>query len=333
MVLPLLGGLVGSAIAGTGALGGIAAGLSPLMASAIGSGLGSFVETGDLKEAAMTGALSGLGGAMLGGTAANVAQGATGQGLTEAAKAAGVNASTQAGANLLQNMGQGAAVQGLQKEALNEAVKTGIGGLGGGEIMGNLGSYGKYMLQDPARIAAMTGAAVGPAAMYKPEGGRGYGPPKRGFQPGGARYNAPGGGIGEFDYRYPTNYQDGGIVKMQEGGAVGMPSEKDVITDAVAAIEGRHPAPEIALAKFVQTYGKDALMELVSSVRRGDMQRNRTEDTGMVYGPQTGMDMVPAKNVDNGQDVLLESGEYVLPKATVDAVGEENLDELRAATA
>ena len=51
MVLPLLLGLGGSALAGTGAI----TGLSALTAGALGSGLGSFIETGDLGEGIKTG--------------------------------------------------------------------------------------------------------------------------------------------------------------------------------------------------------------------------------------------------------------------------------------
>ena len=56
MVLPLLLGLAGSALGGTGALGAMGA----LGAGALGSGLGRFIETGDLGKGIETG-LSGLG--------------------------------------------------------------------------------------------------------------------------------------------------------------------------------------------------------------------------------------------------------------------------------
>ena len=64
-------GALGSLGAGTGALGGVLAGLSPALAGAIGSGLGTFIETGDLKKGLLGGIAgyglgkfaSGLGGA------------------------------------------------------------------------------------------------------------------------------------------------------------------------------------------------------------------------------------------------------------------------------
>ena len=57
MVLPLLFGLAGSALGGAGALGSLGA----LGAGALGSGLGRFVETGDLGKGIETGLTSFLG--------------------------------------------------------------------------------------------------------------------------------------------------------------------------------------------------------------------------------------------------------------------------------
>ena len=60
--LGMILGALGSLGAGTGALGGVLAGLSPALAGAIGSGLGTFIETGDLKK----GLLGGVAGYGLG---------------------------------------------------------------------------------------------------------------------------------------------------------------------------------------------------------------------------------------------------------------------------
>ena len=61
-MLPILFGLGGSALAGAGMLGG----MSALTAGALGSGLGSYLETGDLGQGIQTGLLSFLGGKALG---------------------------------------------------------------------------------------------------------------------------------------------------------------------------------------------------------------------------------------------------------------------------
>ena len=62
MALPLLLGLAGSGLAGAGMLGGMGA----LTAGALGSGLGSYLETGDLGKGIQTGLTSFLGGKLLG---------------------------------------------------------------------------------------------------------------------------------------------------------------------------------------------------------------------------------------------------------------------------
>jgi hypothetical protein len=61
-MLPLLLGLGGSALGGAGMLGGLGA----LSAGALGSGLGSFLETGDLGKGIQTGLMSYMGGKALG---------------------------------------------------------------------------------------------------------------------------------------------------------------------------------------------------------------------------------------------------------------------------
>ena len=62
MALPLLLGLAGSGLAGAGMLGSMGA----LTAGALGSGLGSYLETGDLGKGIQTGLTSFLGGKLLG---------------------------------------------------------------------------------------------------------------------------------------------------------------------------------------------------------------------------------------------------------------------------
>ena len=176
----------------------------------------------------------------------------------------------------------------------------------------------------------MVGSAVGPAMAWKPDElpkervprGR-----KLGYSDAYTQGYGPAGPY-ERDYGFVSNMAQGGIVGMQQGGPVGGENEKTVTSDAIAALQGAHPAPEIALAKYVQTFGEDALKELVASVRRGDQQMNASGATGEVYGPGGG-DMVPAQNASNGQDIMLEDGEYVLPKEMAQDMGYEELDQAR----
>ncbi len=80
-MLPMLLGLAGSGLAGAGMLGGMGA----LTAGALGSGLGSYLETGDLGKGIQTGLMSFLGGKALG----SMMGGATGATPTAAGAGAG----------------------------------------------------------------------------------------------------------------------------------------------------------------------------------------------------------------------------------------------------
>jgi len=66
MALPLILGLLGSTL-GAGATSGVLATLGSVGAGALGSGLGRFLETGDLEEGLKTGAMSFAGGTALKG--------------------------------------------------------------------------------------------------------------------------------------------------------------------------------------------------------------------------------------------------------------------------
>lgn len=126
----------------------------------------------------------------------------------------------------------------------------------------------------------------------------------------------------------PVRLCGGGIVALAEGGETpSKPNEREVISGAIAAVQGRHPQPEIALAQFVQRFGENALRTLVDKVQSGEMEdtadRFARGENGEVRGPGDGSgvdDMVPAKMDDGSGDVLLSDGEYVLRKDAVDSL-------------
>jgi LysM repeat protein len=133
---------------------------------------------------------------------------------------------------------------------------------------------------------------------------------------------------------------EGGIMSLveAEGG-----NEKTLISDAIAAIESgaEDEAAAVALAKFVQVHGEDALRDLVEKVQSGDYADTRERfangENGIVNGPGDGSgtdDKVPA-TIDGEKDVLLAAGEMVLRKKTTDALeaalGEGGLDAVNAA--
>jgi LysM repeat protein len=137
-----------------------------------------------------------------------------------------------------------------------------------------------------------------------------------------------------------TMAAEGGIMSLveAEGG-----NEKTLISDAIAAIESgaEDEAAAVALAKFVQVHGEDALRNLVEKVQSGDYADTRERfangENGIVNGPGDGSgtdDKVPA-TIDGKQDVLLTNNEYVLREPTTAALeaalGEGGLDAVNAA--
>jgi hypothetical protein len=129
-----------------------------------------------------------------------------------------------------------------------------------------------------------------------------------------------------YSYDALTNYRDRGVLPYAEGGEVEKPNEKTEIVEAIAAIKGQHPQPEVALGKFLAKYGEDALRDLVDSVQSGEFDetvgRFAAGEKGMVRGPGDGSgtdDKVPA-TIDGEQDVLLTDGEFVMRKESTDAL-------------
>lgn len=271
MVLPLIGGLIGSSLAAGGMMS-----MSPLLASALGSGIGAFIETGDPKDALTAGATGYLGGSMLGGMAGNA-------------------------------LGAGSSAAPTQMAGYGPGISYSPPSLPSGGISG--------LMKNPEFIKGATGAVT--SGLMMPQSySSGY---KSGAGGGGEEAPAPGrsltrprdSGSREFDYKVQPNYG------LEDGGQV--LDEKAIVQDAVSAIKGQHPEPEIALGRFLQMYGEDALRELVSAVKRGDMEGGKAD--GTVRGPMVDGDIVPARNMTDGSDVMLESGEFVMPNEAVAGIG------------
>ena len=121
----------------------------------------------------------------------------------------------------------------------------------------------------------------------------------------------------------------GPMTTMAEGGKVPAPAnEKSVITAAVGAIKGEmdKPAAAVALAAFVQKYGKDSLRDLVDRVQSGELDQTVASSTGKLAGPGDGMnDRIPA-TIGGQQDVLLSDGEFIVPADVVSGLGNGSSD-------
>ncbi len=225
MVLPLIFSALGSALGGAGALGGIGA----LGGAALGSGLGTLAETGDLEKGILSGLGAFAGGAALGaltGGAAGAAGGAASGGPAVGANlakagipgAGGVAALPTKAA--LSTIGTSAApmnvaapgIAGIGKNAMNFAgskmgMATGIGSMVGSSLAGPKGQESETYGNKGSGETEMNAI---PRPLQTP--GAGYRP---GFDP-------------EFDYgvgKVPTagqvlNYRDKGInpYRMAGGG-------------------------------------------------------------------------------------------------------------------
>ena len=333
-MLPMILGFLGSAFAPAigGALG--IASLTPLVAGAVGTGLGTAIEQKDLGAGIKAGLGSFVGGKLLGGL----------MGSTAGAAAAG-GAASGAGGTTTQLLPQLQAAQASQAGGLNSLVSSGAAsqpGLFGSGMLGGALQGGMNFMQSPEGI----GSAIGSAMATPPPqvGTQGTQPTAVGpaeFLPIPTQVEAPPedyqpGVDPEFNYQpgRPYTYeelvayrdQNQGVQQYAEGGEVEQPNEKTEIVEAIAAIKGQHPQPEIALGKFLAKYGEEALRDLVDSVQSGEFDDTRERfangENGEVVGPGDGSgvdDKVPA-TIDGEQDVLLADGEFVLRKDSTDAI-------------
>jgi len=361
VALPFLLSALGSAAAGASLLGT----MSPLIAGALGAGIGSWAETGDITKGIRTGLTSGLmgaaGGALVGGGASAAGTGALTAGQQTALEGAKMAAAQQA-AN--------APASGIMGMFRN--MQPGTTAVTDGPLAGGLSAIGQGPGQVPLMQAAqagfrngtMTGAGIGTAlggammsqppmpeipgqnSVDRPQAA----PANRAFTPAPAGYDA--GYQPEWQFfdpsPTPSTYSGGGRVQyrptgmqpvtMAAGGIAdaGMnqelttePNDKDVVQGAIAAVEGRLPEEQAALmmGEFLNRFGEDALRRLVDDVQTGKAAGERGDVEGPVRGPGDGMDdLVPARMDDGSNDVLLSDGEFVIPADVVSGIGNGSSD-------
>ena len=117
-----------------------------------------------------------------------------------------------------------------------------------------------------------------------------------------------------------------GLMGMAKGGPTAPKppgsNDKTVTSEAIAALQGRHPNPQVALAHYLKRFGQGAFRELVDKVQSGTPM----QEGGHVTGPGDGMsDNIPATG-PGGSDVLLADGEYVVPADVVSGLGNGSTD-------
>ena len=359
MVLPLIGSFLAQSV-----LPGMVTGMSPLVAGAIGSGIGSLLQGDSLDEAIGSGFGSYFGGKLLGSF------GAAGQG-GEAAKAAttknvmGQNMVTSPAGqglfgaptmttvaqpvNLLNPSASGTDLFGAAKLAMKQGAANVVANpmIAAGSALGSMA--GQAMMAPPPDIETeekdlrrreaqpVERNVTFPIAGYDPGVDPEY---NYGFvNPGANQIQVQylkDGGLAR--YKNPSmmgmsvELSEGGLASLAEGGDVEeapqMPNEKDVIVNAVNAVKGNIPEDQaaIVLAQFVQTYGEDALEELVEDVQKGEYDNVGGKADGMVDGGGDGMsDSVPA-TIDGQEDLLVSKDEYVIDAPTVAMIGNGSSD-------
>lgn len=314
-MLPVLFGLGGSALAGAGLIG-----MKPLLAGAIGSGLGSLAQGDDLGTALGTGIMSYFGGKALN----SVLGGAAGSGV---GTAAGTTSNLAANA---------APVTAFTQPAVAPGSSAVAGTLAGNTAAGAGGSSILQTLTDPTVMGAIGTTAL-PSLLA---------PPQTNFSSMDDDYdipeaeaamrsqNTPGSGFRpgiDSEFNYFTPMREGGIaaLKYEEGGEMNMaeqPNDKELINKAVDAIKGIDPNPQVALAQFISRYGEDALRDLVDRVNSGQFDEDAMVQEGMLNGVGDGMDdMIPA-TLEGEQDVVLSDGEFIVPADVVSGLGNGSSD-------
>jgi hypothetical protein len=279
--------------------------MTPLMAGALGSGLGSLAQGDDLGTAIGTGFLSYMGGKALGSAfggadkaVPSMADKALPAGVAPAGYMGAGNSATAIGNASLTPTGIPGAMNALKTPAV-------IGMAGTAALPSLMKPVGVDMPEEgegPPEAETAKYQKFTPGESYRP----GYDPEFRYFKP------FAGGGIAELRY--------------QEGGEVAEPNDKEIIGQAVDAIKGRSENAEMVLGRFLARYGEEALKDLVERVNSGQFDEDQMVEEGKVNGIGDGMDdMIPA-TLEGEQDVVLSDGEFIVPADVVSGLGNGSTD-------
>ena len=116
-------------------------------------------------------------------------------------------------------------------------------------------------------------------------------------------------------------------MSVTEDVAPGAPGVSDDVLvsaymEARQALEGNHPNPEEAIAKYVELFGEEALVELQAMVSGGEGTQGYWAggEVGLMPDSDGMSDSIPA-NIDGVEDVALSEGEYVVPADAVSGIG------------
>lgn len=310
MALPLLFGLLGSGLAASGS-GAIASflGGNALLGGALGTGLGRFIESGDLGEGIKAGLGSYVGGSLLGsvagGMGGKMATPLPGQstiGTGAGAMTTGPTLGVPAG-GMGELMPPALPPYSMAKDVFTQGMKFGSSAQGLGAAMGSVlasppkaPTYTPEAPPDISKVRPMDRTVRTPGADYRPgisgEFDYGVSDPYTSEYFRKLRGYAAGGTVTKMVPGYgAVRMQAGGIANLvaDQGGAeqeveispddggieveterMAGGNEKTVIVEAIKAIKGMSADPRMALGAFLAQYGEDALRDLVDRVQSGE---------------------------------------------------------------
>ena len=134
------------------------------------------------------------------------------------------------------------------------------------------------------------------------------------------------GSITDLPVEAPTELAEGGIGSLPiAGGAEAL--IEDVTQQAIAAIKGDHPEPEIAITRFAEVFGPGAF----EGLRRIIIQEERARGLGrahegLVRGADGGRDDLRRGNIDGKEPINVSSGEHIWSADDVALAGDGNTE-------
>jgi len=134
------------------------------------------------------------------------------------------------------------------------------------------------------------------------------------------------GSITDLPVEAPTELAEGGIGSLPiAGGAEAL--IEDVTQQAIAAIKGDHPEPEIAITRFAEVFGPGAF----EGLRRIIIQEERARGLGrahegLVRGADGGRDDLRRGNIDGREAINVSSGEHIWSADDVALAGDGNTE-------
>mgnify|MGYP003640345389 FL=1 len=141
-----------------------------------------------------------------------------------------------------------------------------------------------------------------------------------------ARY-APTGDFREYGFGPQQQFFGAGQFFNEGGLAQGESMATQLTEQAISAIRGDHPEPEIAVSRYVEEFGEEAFSNLRGLViQENQMMEMAETDNGLLRGSDGGRDDLRRGTIDGNQDVRIASGEYIFSADDVALAGDGNTE-------